>query len=179
MSRIGKIPITIPQGVKVEVADQVVRVEGVKGKLAQEFLPNIEIRVDGQTCVVTRVNDSKLSRSLHGLYRNLLSNMIVGVSSGFTNALLINGVGYRAEVSGNTLTLNLGYSNPIQYPIPEGISIEVEGNNRIVVSGSDKQQLGQVCAEIRSFRPPEPYKGKGIRYEKEMVRRKVGKTGVV
>jgi large subunit ribosomal protein L6 len=115
---------------------------------------------------------------MHGLYRKLIQNMVVGVSEGFTKVLLVNGVGYRAELRDDVLVLNLGYSNPIEYPVPEGTTINVEGNNRIVVSGADRQQVGQVSAEVRRFRPPEPYKGKGIRYENEYVRRKIGKTGI-
>jgi large subunit ribosomal protein L6 len=127
---------------------------------------------------VSRVDDSKQSKAMHGLYRRLIQNMVTGVTEGFSKVLLVNGVGYRAELKGKQLLLNLGFSNPIEYALPEGISVAVEANNRIIVSSSDRQRLGQVCAEIRSLRPPEPYKGKGIRYEKEFVRRKVGKTGV-
>ena len=178
MSRIGLMPIQIPDGVTVEVKNSEITVAGPRGKMTQSFLPNVEIKIEKDMCHVFRKNDSKQSRSLHGLYRKLISNMVVGASKGFSKVLLVNGVGYRAEVKGETLVLNLGYSNPIDYPIPEGINITVEGNNKINVSGFNKQQLGQVCADIRSFRPPEPYKGKGIRYETEFVRRKIGKTGI-
>ena len=178
MSRIGKMPIPIPQGVKVTVEDNRVTVQGAKGTLSQEYKPLVEIDLQENQCVVRRMDESRQARSMHGLYRKLIYNMVVGVSQGFTKVLLVNGVGYRAEVRDNFLVLNLGYSNPIEYPIIEGISISVEGNNRIAITGSDLQKVGQVAAEIRSLRPPEPYKGKGIRYENEFVRRKVGKTGV-
>jgi large subunit ribosomal protein L6 len=178
MSRIGKMPIPIPAGVKVTVQDGKVTVEGKNGKLTQSYHPLVEIDVQGSTCVVRRKEESQQARAMHGLYRKLVSNMVTGASAGFSKVLLVNGVGYRAEMRGEALVLNLGYSNPIEYPVPPGISISVEGNNRILVSGADRQVLGQVCAEIRALRPPEPYKGKGIRYEKEFVRRKVGKTGV-
>jgi large subunit ribosomal protein L6 len=178
MSRIGKIPITVVNGVNVNIDKNTVRIEGPKGKLAMDYSDDVAISLKDKTIVVTRKDDSNRSRAMHGLYRNLLNNMVKGVSEGFKKVLVINGIGYRAEKKGNSLILNLGYSNPIEYPIPEGISIEVEANNKIIVSGINKQQLGQICAEIRGFRPPEPYKGKGVRYEKEYVRKKVGKTGV-
>ena len=178
MSRIGMMPIKIPEGVKVEVVDHTVTVTGKNGALSQDLSVEVQADVEKNVCTLTRKNDSKRAKSLHGLYRNLVYNMVIGVSEGFRKTLLVNGVGYRAELKDQTLVLNLGYSNPIEYPIPQGITVTMEGNSRIVVSGFDKQQLGQVCAEIRSFRPPEPYKGKGIRYDNEVVRRKVGKTGV-
>ncbi|MCF7940950.1 MAG: 50S ribosomal protein L6 [Spirochaetia bacterium] len=178
MSRIGKLPITIPSGVKVAVADATVTVEGPKGKLVQDFMPNVTITVEGAQVIVNRKDDSKSSRSYHGLYRQLVQNMITGVSTGFTRALLINGVGYRAEVKGNILYLNLGFSNQIEFMINEDVTIVCEGQNKVIVSGIDKQKVGQACAEIRSLRPPEPYKGKGIKYEDEVIRRKIGKSGV-
>ena len=178
MSRIGRLPIPIPAGVKVSVEGSSVHVEGKRGKLSQTVAPNVEVRVADGQCTVTRRDDSKLSKSMHGLYRRLIQNMVTGVTDGFSKVLLVNGVGYRAELRGSSLLLNLGFSNPIEYALPEGIKVAVEANNRIIVSASDRQRLGQVCAEIRSLRPPEPYKGKGIRYEKEFVRRKIGKTGV-
>jgi large subunit ribosomal protein L6 len=178
MSRIGKMPIPIPQGVKVTVADNRVTVQGTKGTLSQDYKPLVEIDLQENQCIVRRRDESRQARAMHGLYRKLIHNMVVGVSEGFTKVLLVNGVGYRAEVRERVLVLNLGYSNPIEFPIAEGIEISVEGNNRIAVAGSDLQRVGQVAAEIRSLRPPEPYKGKGIRYENEFVRRKVGKTGV-
>jgi large subunit ribosomal protein L6 len=168
MSRIGRLPIPIPAGVKVTVA----------GVQVSVVAPNVEVRVADGQCLVARRDDSKLSRAMHGLYRRLIQNMVTGVTEGFSKVLLVNGVGYRAELKGKQLLLNLGFSNPIEYALPEGVTVAVEANNRIIVSSSDRQRLGQVCAEIRSLRPPEPYKGKGIRYEKEFVRRKIGKTGV-
>lgn len=178
MSRIGKIPVTIPNDVRVTVEQGRVMVEGPKGKLEQIYLPEVQIQIDGAKAVVTRKDDSKKAKSLHGLYRNLLNNMVIGVSQGFKKTLIINGVGYRAEVKGNILTLNLGYSNQIEYPVPEGMTITTEGNNKIVVSGISKERVGQISSEIRSLRPPEPYKGKGVKYEEEIIRRKVGKSGV-
>jgi large subunit ribosomal protein L6 len=178
MSRIGKIPVIISQGVKVDIKDGIALVEGPKGKLSIKYRAEIKIEnIDGKV-IVTRVNDTKKARALHGLYRNLINNMVKGVSEGFKRILVINGVGYRAEKKGTSVFFNLGYSNPIEYPIPQGISIDIEANNRITVGSIDKEKLGQVCAEIRSFRPPEPYKGKGIKYDEEHIRKKVGKTGV-
>jgi len=178
MSRIGRLPVKIPAGVKVTVAGGVVTVEGRKGLLSEKLAPLVEVRVAGDSCLVSRKEESKQSQAMHGLYRRLIQNMVTGVTEGFTKVLLVNGVGYRAELKGASLLLNLGYSNPISYEIPAGIAVAVEANNRIIVSGADRQRLGQVCAEIRALRPPEPYKGKGIRYEREFVRRKIGKTGV-
>jgi large subunit ribosomal protein L6 len=178
MSRIGEIPVAIPDGVKVDVRGQTVAVEGPKGKLEQGLLPEVSLVVESGEVSFARVNNSKRCRALHGLFRSLVQNMVTGVSTGFTRALVINGVGYRAEVQGDMLTLLLGYSNPIGYPVPDGVTVSVENNTRITVSSADKQQLGQVCAEIRAFRPPEPYKGKGIKYEEETIIRKVGKSGV-
>ena len=178
MSRVGKLPISIPQGVAVTVEGSMVTVKGPKGSLSQDYKPEVTIEVGGSSVVVERTNDSKRARSMHGLYRNLVNNMVTGVSSGFSKVLLINGVGYRAEVQGKVLVLNLGYSNPVEYPIPDDLSIECEGPTKITIAGIDKQRVGQASAEIRSIRPPEPYKGKGVRYEDEHVRRKVGKAGV-
>ena len=178
MSRIGKLPIEIPQGVKVNIDNTLIKVEGPKGKLQQQTLPEVRIDIKDNLAVVTRMNESKKARSMHGLYRNLLNNMVIGVSQGFTKRLKLIGVGYRAEVKGTNLILNLGYSNPIEFPIPDGITIQVDANVTIIASGINKQQLGQVCANIRACRPPEPYKGKGVRYEDEIVRKKVGKTGI-
>ncbi len=178
MSRIGKRPVVIPQGVRVDVKADAIVVEGPLGKLTQNCPPDVRVKREDEQLVVTRKDDSRRSRGYHGLYRNLIDNMITGVSTGFSKALLINGVGYRAEVRAKSLVLNIGYSSPIEYPIPEGVTTEVEVNNRILVKGFDKQQVGQVCAEIRAFRPPEPYKGKGIRYETEQVKRKIGKSGI-
>jgi large subunit ribosomal protein L6 len=178
MSRIGKLPIKLPEGVSVDVADASVTVKGPKGTLSQSFQPEVSIGVEDKTVIVTRNAESKRARSMHGLYRNLVNNMVIGVSQGFRKVLLINGVGYRAEVQGQILVLNLGYSNPVEYPIPDDLSITCDGPTKITVEGVDKQRVGQASAEIRSIRPPEPYKGKGVRYEDEYVRRKVGKAGV-
>ena len=178
MSRIGRTPIVIPQGVKIEVDKKTVTVEGPNGKLSRVVAPALDVDVGEKEVTVERRDESKHTRALHGLYRSLLNNMIVGVSEGFTVVLTISGVGYRAEVQDKTLLLNLGYSNPIEYPIPEDIIIEVESNNKITIKGNNKERVGQVGAEIRSFRPPEPYKGKGVKYETELVKRKIGKSGI-
>ncbi len=160
------------------MADGRVSVEGKRGKLSDAVARNVQVQVADGLLTVSRNDDSKQSKAMHGLYRRLIQNMVTGVTEGFSKVLLVNGVGYRAELKGKQLLLALGFSNPIEYALPEGVSVAVEANNRIIVSSSDRQKLGQVCAEIRSLRPPEPYKGKGIRYEKEFVRRKIGKTGV-
>lgn len=178
MSRIGNMPVSIPDKVKVEFKPGFLKVEGPKGSLEQEVKKGIEVELQDSVAIVKRSSELKTVRALHGLYRKLLSNMVTGVSEGFSKVLLISGVGYRAEVQGSELVLNLGYSNPIEYLIPDDIQIEVEGNNKVKVSGIDRQRVGQVSAEIRSLRPPEPYKGKGIKYEDEAVRRKIGKAGV-
>ncbi len=178
MSRIGKLPVAIPQGVTISVADDTVTVEGPKGTLSQTYVPLVEFTVGDGECVVTRKNDSKKARAFHGLYRKLLDNMVVGVSQGFSKTLLINGVGYRAEAQGKSVVFNLGYSMPIEYPIPEGLTITADGPNKVTVSGISRERVGQVAAEIRSLRPPEPYKGKGVKYENEVIMRKVGKAGI-
>ena len=183
MSRIGIKPVPVPAGVKVMVAPGLVTVEGPKGKLSQSYLPEVEIAVQGSgpgaSVVVTRKSDSKQAKAFHGLYRNLVNNMVVGVSAGFTRSLVINGVGYRAEVQGAILVLSLGYSTDFGVAIPEGISCAVEANGqKVVVSGRDRELVGKFASEVRSLRLPEPYKGKGIRYEDERIRKKVGKTGV-
>lgn len=177
MSRIGKLPVEIPQGVKVSVKENLITVEGPKGKLEQDYKPEVEIKVEDNNVIVNPLKDSKAAHSYHGLYRSLVSNMVDGVTKGFSRSLIINGVGYRAEVNKDILIMNLGYSQPIDYYIEEGITIAVEGT-KVTVSGIDKQRVGQVSAEIRSLRPPEPYKGKGIRYEDENIRRKIGKSGI-
>ena len=178
MSRIGKIPVKVPAGVKVSFADEVMTVEGPKGKLTQKYHPVILFENKGAEIIVTRVNEEKQSKAFHGLYRNLLNNMVTGVSAGFSKTLIITGVGYRAEVQGNLLVMNLGYSNDIFVGIPDGITIVAEGGTKVTVSGIDKQRVGEISAQIRKLRPPEPYKGKGIRYDNEKIRRKVGKSGV-
>jgi large subunit ribosomal protein L6 len=177
MSRIGKIPVKVPQGVKVAFANEQITVEGPKGKLTQKYHPVIVFEDKGVEIVVSRVNEEKQTKAFHGLYRNLLSNMVTGVSNGFSKVLVITGVGYRAEVQGPLLFLSLGYSNDIYFGIPDGITITAEAS-RITVSGIDKQRVGEISAQIRKLRPPEPYKGKGIHYDNEKIRRKVGKSGV-
>jgi large subunit ribosomal protein L6 len=178
VSRIGRLPVKIPKGVTVKVEGSRVSIEGPKGKLAQECAPEVTVAVEGDMLVVTRADDSQKAKSLHGLYRNLLKNTLVGLSDGFSKVLTISGVGYKAEVKGKSLVLSLGYSTPIEYPIPDGIAMEVEASTRVIVKGSDRQRVGQIASEIRSFRTTEPYKGKGIKYENEYVRRKVGKSGI-
>jgi large subunit ribosomal protein L6 len=178
MSRIGVLPIAVPSGVTVDVQPTEVRVTGPKGELSQVYSNEVSVEVRDGTVVVSRNSETKIAKSKHGLYRNLIRNMVAGVSDGFTKNLLINGVGYRAEIQDQLVVLNLGYSNPVEYPIPDGISITTDGPTKIIVSGISKQRVGQVASEIRSIRPPEPYKGKGVRYEDEYVRRKVGKAGV-
>ena len=178
MSRIGRLPVTIPAGVTVEIAENnKVTVKGPKGTLERELPTEMEIKVDGETIVVTRPNDLKRMKSLHGLTRTLINNMVVGVTNGYEKVLEVNGVGYRASKSGKVLTLNLGYSHPVEMTDPAGIETVMEGQNVIIVKGIDKEKVGQYAAEIRDKRRPEPYKGKGIKYADEVIRRKVGKTG--
>ena len=177
MSRIGKLPIAVPQGVKVTVAGSNITVEGKNGKLERKFRSEVSVSQKENLIYVETNEDTKEARAYHGLYRTLLNNMVKGVSEGFKKVLIINGVGYRAEVAGKSLFLNIGYSTQFEYPILEGLTITAETPNKLIVSGIDKEKVGQACAEIRSFRKPEPYKGKGIRYENEFVRRKVGKSG--
>lgn len=176
MSRIGKKPVQIPAGVEVAVNDQNVVVKGPKGQLDFTFAECISVNVEGNEAVVTRANDERESRAMHGLTRALLHNMVVGVSEGFSKSLELAGVGYRVALKGSTLDLSLGYSHPVTYDAPEGITFEVPDNTHINVKGISKQQVGQVAAEIRSKRPPEPYKGKGIHYVGEHIRRKLGKA---
>jgi large subunit ribosomal protein L6 len=178
MSRLGVLPVSVPQGVNVAVQGSTVSVEGPKGKLSQQFNEHVEIKITGNEAVVTRKTDAKPAKASHGLYRNLIRNMIEGVTKGYSKTLMITGVGYKAEVKGKILVLNLGFSSQIAYMIEEGLTITCEGPNKIQVFGIDKQKVGKACAEIRSLREPEPYKGKGIRYENEFIKRKVGKTGV-
>ncbi|MCL2480977.1 MAG: 50S ribosomal protein L6 [Spirochaetaceae bacterium] len=177
MSRIGKLPVAVPQGVKVTINGINIAVEGKKGKLEKKFRPEVSVTQEENLVYVKANKDTKEAKAYHGLYRTLLNNMVKGVSEGFRKVLIINGVGYRAEVVGKSLFLNIGYSTQFEYPIHEGLTITVEGNNKLVITGIDKEMVGQTCAEIRSFRKPEPYKGKGIKYENEVVRRKVGKSG--
>jgi len=176
MSRIGKMPITIPAGVEVKLDGSTVTVKGPKGELKQTFSPEIGVEVKGTEILVTRPDDEKEHRALHGLTRTLISNMVVGVTEGYKKTLEVNGVGYRAQKQGNNLVLNLGFSHQVIVPEIDGISIEVPSANSIVISGADKQMVGQFAADIRKKRPPEPYKGKGIKYEGEHIRRKEGKA---
>lgn len=177
MSRIGNAPITVPDGVTVTVEDGTVRVKGPKGELEQRIRPEISVRVEDGQVLVSRSSDLKQNRAYHGLTRSLLANMVEGVTAGFRKGLEIVGVGYRADKRGKKLVLIVGYSHEVEYPEPEGISLTTPNQTTILVEGIDKQQVGQVAAELRAVRPPEPYKGKGIRYQGEQVRRKAGKTG--
>ena len=177
MSRIGRMPVAIPAGVTVEIAEgNKVTVKGPKGTLVRELPHEMEIKIEDGHVIVSRPNDLKRMKSLHGLTRTLIHNMTIGVSEGYTKTLEVNGVGYRASKSGNKLTLNLGYSHPVEMSDPEGLEAVVDGN-KIIVKGIDKEKVGQYAAEIRDKRRPEPYKGKGIKYADEVIRRKVGKTG--
>ncbi|AEE17689.1 50S ribosomal protein L6 [Treponema brennaborense] len=178
MSRIGKIPVTVPAGVKINVQPASVDVEGPKGKLSQHYTANVFIEVKDGLVHVTPTDETKAANAAQGLYRNLIHNMVVGVTDGFSRSLIINGVGYRAEVQGKMLVMNLGYSSDFIAVIPEGLTVAADGQGKITVSGIDKQLVGEFCAQIRKLRKPEPYKGKGIRYETETIRRKVGKSGV-
>ncbi len=178
MSRIGRMPIAVPADVTVEIAENnKVTVKGPKGTLERVLPAEMEIKKDGNEIVVTRPNDLKKMKSLHGLTRTLINNMIIGVTKGYEKVLEINGVGYRGAKQGNKLVLNLGYSHPVEMIDPEGVETVMEGQNKIIVKGIDKEKVGQFAAEIREKRAPEPYKGKGIKYADETIRRKVGKTG--
>ena len=178
MSRIGRMPIALPAGVTVDIAENnKVTVKGPKGTLERVLPAEMEIKLDGTTVTVSRPNDLKKMKSLHGLTRTLINNMVVGVSEGFEKKLEVNGVGYRAQKNGKVLVLSLGYSHPVEMEDPEGLEVTVEGQNLITVKGIDKEKVGQYAAEIRGKREPEPYKGKGIKYADEVIRRKVGKTG--
>ena len=179
MSRVGVVPVTVPNGVEVTIDANRVDTKGPNGVLSLETTGNISVQLDDGLITVARGDEEERTKALHGLYRKLIWNMVTGVSEGFRKVLLLSGVGYRAESQGQTLVLNLGYSNPINYAIRAGVTVTVEAGNRISVAGADRQLVGQVAAEIRGFRPPEPYKGKGVRYDNEHVRRKAGKaTGV-
>lgn len=176
MSRIGKLPVPIPPNVKVQVEGRQVRVEGPKGRLELTLPPRANARVEDGRVLVSRDGDDAQAKAMHGLSRALIHNMVRGVSEGFVKKLEIHGVGFKAAVSGNTLTLNLGFSHPVEYPIPPQIKVTVEENTKITVEGPDRQLVGQVAADLRAFYLPEPYKGKGIRYAGEHIRRKEGKT---
>ena len=176
MSRIGKMPITVPAGVEMTVDGTTVTVKGPKGELSRTFRPFVTISQDGDTITVERPDDTRESKSLHGLTRSLLNNMVVGVSTGFSKKLVMVGVGYRAALKGKDLEMQLGFSHPVNVECPEGITFEVPTPTEIVISGCSKEQVGQVAADVRKWRKPEPYKGKGIRYENEVIRRKLGKA---
>jgi len=178
MSRIGKIPVKVPQGVKVSFGNEMIVVEGPKGKLTQQYQPFVSFEAKPGEILVGRKDDEKQSRAFHGLYRNLLNNMVIGVSAGFSRSLQITGVGFRAEIKGKFLIMNLGYSNEIIVAIPEGMTVVADANGKVTISGIDKQRVGEFASQIRKLRLPEPYKGKGIRYDDETIRRKVGKSGV-
>ena len=177
MSRIGKKPITVPAGVNVTINGNEVTVKGPKGELHSTFNPEISIAMEGSEIIVTRPSDDKTHRALHGLTRTLVANMVEGVTNGYSKTLEVNGVGYRAQKQGKNLVMNLGFSHQVIVPEVPGITIDVPSPNQVVISGADKQQVGQFAAEVREKRPPEPYKGKGIKYADEVIRRKVGKTG--
>ncbi|WP_024833108.1 50S ribosomal protein L6 [Ruminiclostridium josui] len=178
MSRIGKLPVAVPKGVTVKLdGENLLTVKGTKGTLTKQFHKDMIIKVEADQIVVERPSDLKMHKSLHGLTRTLINNMVEGVTNGYQKALDINGVGYRAQKQGKKLVLTLGYSHPVEMEDPEGITTEVPAPNKIIVKGIDKQVVGEVAAKIREKRPPEPYKGKGIKYETEVIRRKEGKTG--
>ena len=177
MSRIGLKPITIPAGVDVNIDANTVTVKGPNGTLTMDAHPNMDISVEGSEIIVSRPNDQKENRSLHGLTRTLIANMVTGVTEGFKKTLEVNGVGYRVQLQGSTLVMNLGFSHQVTMEAPEGIKIECPSANSIVISGADKQKVGQFAAQVREKRPPEPYKGKGIKYADEVIRRKEGKAG--
>lgn len=177
MSRIGKMPITIPKGVKVELNNNNIKISGERGTLERSFHPDMQVKIEEDKIYVSRSSENKFHRSLHGLSRTLINNMVKGVSSGFEKILEIQGVGYRAALEGGKMVLQIGYSHSIEVDTPKGIEFEVEKQKIIKIKGIDKQLVGETAAKIRSLRKPEPYKGKGIRYIDELVRRKVGKTG--
>jgi len=177
MSRIGRAPIDLPAGVEVKIDGQHIAVKGAKGTLELDVHPNITVTQEGNVLNVTRPNDLKENRALHGLTRSLVNNMVIGVTEGFKKTLDVNGVGYRVALEGNKLVMNIGFSHQVIMEAPAGVTVEVPNPNQIIVSGADKQVVGQFAAEIRGKRPPEPYKGKGIKYSDEVIRRKVGKTG--
>jgi large subunit ribosomal protein L6 len=178
MSRVGKQPVILPSGVEVAIDEAKIEVKGPKGALSRELHPLVRVSQEDGKLTVSPAEDSLKARGLWGLFRSLINNMVLGVSQGYTRVLEINGVGYRAEIAGDTLKLTLGFSHPVEFKLPEGITASVEKNTVITLSGIDKELLGQTAATIRAFRPPEPYKGKGIKYAEETIRRKVGKAGV-
>lgn len=176
MSRIGKKPIDLPKGVQVTVSGRTVQVKGPKGTLARELHPDVDVAIEGAVVKVSSKSDGYEARRFHGLTRSLVNNMVVGVADGFTRRLKLVGVGYRAAMSGKTVTLTLGYSHPISFEPPAGIDLKVDGQTSVIVSGADKELVGRVAATLRGYRPPEPYHGKGVRYEEEVIQTKVGKA---
>lgn len=178
MSKVGKLPVAIPAGVTINVADGIITVKGPKGELKQSFHKEIDIKNEDGHIVLSAKDGAKQTNAYHGLYRSLISNMVKGVTEGFSKTLIITGVGYRAEVKGKDLVMNLGYSSDYIALIPEGLTVVTTPDGKVTVSGIDKQLVGEFCSQIRKLRKPEPYKGKGIRYDNEVIRRKVGKTGV-
>ena len=178
MSKVGKLPVAIPAGVTINIADSVVSVKGPKGELKQAINGNIKVEVNNNELVLTTLDNAKQTNAYHGLYRSLISNMVKGVSEGFTKTLVITGVGYRAEVKGKELVMNLGYSSDYIAIIPDGLTVVATPDGKLTITGIDKQLVGEFSSQIRKLRKPEPYKGKGIRYDNEVIRRKVGKTGV-
>ncbi len=177
MSRIGKEPISVPADVKIKVDGQMVTVSGKNGELKREVLPELEVLLKDDQLIVENRDNSKRTNAFRGMTRSLLNNMVVGVTEGFKKTLIVEGVGYKVNMAGKTLTLNVGYSNPVEFPVPDGVQISVDGAEKIIVESSDKELLGLTSAKIREIRKPEPYKGKGIRYEDEHIVRKVGKAG--
>ena len=177
MSRVGKKPIPVPDKTKITYKDKVITIQGEKGSLERTIHPSVDLAIEGGIINVTMVSNDRISRALQGLTRSLVANMLTGVSKGFDRVLEINGIGYRAELKGKSILFNLGYSHPINFALPEGISADIEKNNVVKLSGIDKELLGRTAASIRQLRPPEPYKGKGIKYAEEYVQRKAGKTG--
>lgn len=177
-SKIGKLPVAVPAGVTVTVSEGLVTVKGPKGELKQDVNNLVNVEVKNSEVIVTPADESKNASAAHGLYRNLIHNMVVGVTNGYSKTLVITGVGYRAEVQGKTIVMNLGYSNDFIVMIPEGITVVADKDGKLTISGIDKQKVGEFSSQVRKLRGPEPYKGKGIRYETEVIRRKVGKTGV-
>lgn len=177
MSRIGKLPIVVPKGVTVELSEGSVSAKGPKGSLSYSLPPLVNVVQEEGTITVTRSSDEQSAGAMHGLTRTLISNLVTGVSTGFSRAIEINGVGYTVETKGNYVVFNLGYSHPIYYEVPQGVEVNLDGKTKLTVSGADKQAVGSSAAKIRSFRPPEPYKGKGVKYVDEVIRRKDGKSG--
>jgi len=177
MSRIGKLPIVVPKGVTVELSEGAVSAKGPKGSLSYPMPPLVSVIQEEGSVIVSRTSDEQSARAMHGLARTLVSNLVTGVSTGFSRDIEINGVGYTVETKGNYVVFNLGYSHPIYYEVPEGVAVTINGKTKLTVSGADKQAVGGSAAKIRSFRPPEPYKGKGVKYVDEVIRRKDGKSG--